>query len=802
VNPHPHNFASLQKLADRIHSGEVVFFIGAGFSLDSEGNTATRLMMRLLIRLQGIVTTLAKAMEEEYRRADQEVRQQRSPETVAAAEANRNRCAQYHEELNQLLENLRLTFKLRQDRPEVFPWTMWRRTADEGDPDLTILAREYYAANDWFCAAFERILVIFYAICGGPQFDAARCKSLLEAIHAEEERIRTKDKDAPLVPDPLTPIEPPLLRWAAETERPHAREAGKTLFLDTLGFADPKVMGGDPWSTEPETRDESYRGKLLPRHHVLARLAREGLCPVVLTTNYDLLLEGAWREAGFESADFDVQSGNSRNDLPATPWHRMARVGSPVEFMKYGKAVGTSLVLKVHGCVQLYRKLRKDFLERASNSPTAPGNTARAAAVDKPWSSLRAYLPSMVFTYREIQNWREDAWTQHYLATIQRTRTVAFVGYSLQDPVIHDAFRTVYEEMTRQWQSAAAKGIPGEDTRAFFFGSADEHSFHGNEVLIAATHAAGTRPDKSHDHMNYIRLKFRDRAAPSLGEFPNLDDQFLWMYHLASRELQRQCLQRELRTIATLLLPDSPGPAEIAAVIESFAEVIANERAMSVRWDSSAPISANRRQLERVAAWTYHFHAGLLREFACIDMVRRRHGPGWLMEQVRRRKWYYPLTANPCWTAWAVVVELAVRRTLTWLAGEHDPEAAWKPRTQLFHAVECRVPTVLFIRDTRQTEGPSLEALSLQTGSFDRVHQWPELNGAVGGRVLWRLSTNQTPWHRTKAGLQADQQAFARLDCLAPSAAEVWRAAHEIPEQGSGPTLKEFLEHKKVRSDA
>jgi hypothetical protein len=44
----------LRRLASRICAGEVVFFIGAGFSLDSEGNSAKLLIARLLARFEAL----------------------------------------------------------------------------------------------------------------------------------------------------------------------------------------------------------------------------------------------------------------------------------------------------------------------------------------------------------------------------------------------------------------------------------------------------------------------------------------------------------------------------------------------------------------------------------------------------------------------------------------------------------------------------------------------------------------------------------------------------------------------------
>ncbi len=79
------------------------------------------------------------------------------------------------------------------------------------------------------------------------------------------------------------------------------RQRGKALFLDTMGFANPDIMGGHkPLHDAVESVERNFRGSLRDRHRVLAWLAREGLCPIVLTTNYDLLIEGGYRLAGFE----------------------------------------------------------------------------------------------------------------------------------------------------------------------------------------------------------------------------------------------------------------------------------------------------------------------------------------------------------------------------------------------------------------------------------------------------------------------------------------------------------------------
>ena len=50
----------LDDLAERVLAGEVVFFVGAGFSYDSEGNSAKRLLWRLLGRFFALHTVLSR----------------------------------------------------------------------------------------------------------------------------------------------------------------------------------------------------------------------------------------------------------------------------------------------------------------------------------------------------------------------------------------------------------------------------------------------------------------------------------------------------------------------------------------------------------------------------------------------------------------------------------------------------------------------------------------------------------------------------------------------------------------------
>ena len=571
--------ASIENLVDRIGKGEVVFFVGAGFSLDSEGNSANRLMRRLLWRLQAMSLVLESTIREQIPDSGTKVTKRKRLMADAMSERRSH--------VLSLLRSMKRTFKLEFEfrfKPVASAREFWWP-----DADVRKIAEKYYESNDWFCATFEKLLEVGYEICDRlGSNDEKRSKLLDEMISkiaVVEDRIYARSASSsngdnksrqygpfpfePIDVVPLCPIAPCLFSWSESRSLERQRDAGKALFLDTMGFADEAIMGGKPAGSEIRTVEQSFRRRLFPRHHVLARLAREGLCPVVLTTNYDLLLEGAWRLSGFEleqRSEKPTRSSLYRETLPHSPLKHMAVVTSPVEFVESGKANQTSLVVKVHGCVGTYRQGRKV----PARLPSELFYDNRCALVKRlgDVAEWEENLRTMVFTYREIQNWRKDSWARDYLATTQRTRSVAFVGYALQDPVIHDAFRTVYEEMAEdqkrvsESRAEASNDLTSLKSRvqaatkqpqeapAFFFGGASDQSFHATEVLQAATWAAGGASSSPHEHANYLRFSYLNQED----QFPNLDDLFLWTYHRTMRKRQLQMLTDELRPVAATLL--------------------------------------------------------------------------------------------------------------------------------------------------------------------------------------------------------------------------------------------------------
>ena len=356
------------------------------------------------------------------------------------------------------------------------------------------LAKDYYEVNEWFCEAFGTLL-------------SCATSRNRRHIHAAEEDLRREtsrilarqsrtDDHAGFDLDRGDFLR--LLKLAGR-DLAGRRAAGKALFLDALGFRHPNVMGGDPaMETDLEMVEKSYHALLFPRHHVLARFAREGWCPTLITTNFDLLLEGAYRLAGFSGATA------SESHFPTSVTNGYEVVSDDVEFFNRAKAFRTAVVVKIHGCARQYRNSLADPEE---------------------WE---AYLRALVFTYREIQNWREDPWAADFLRTQLRTRTVVFCGYSLRDPVIHDTFRTVYEEMARARRDHGGNRVEKNSAKkapAYFFASAADQSFHGLAVLNAASEATGCDDVDLTEHPNYLRFHFR-----GTGGFPDIDELFRWLY--------------------------------------------------------------------------------------------------------------------------------------------------------------------------------------------------------------------------------------------------------------------------------
>lgn len=778
----------LERLARLILKGDVVFFIGAGFSIDSEGNSARRMMRRLVLQLLAFVEAKVETANEllgdfvtkfnlDPGRLLSEAATARSARirwltiggirrpSSAGAETE-DKLADDVYDVEGLLENL---------SADVASKKLLRRLVLAlGEWPINRLAREYYPANEWFCQAFESLL--------------AKCKpEHLPTIHEHAENLRREMnrvlrtlEDRTAEPAPL----PRIGSWLLERHDLDRRIAGKALFLETLGFADPAVMGGLPRAPTLDEAAASFHERLFARHHVLARFAREGWCPTLITTNFDLLLEGAYRLAGFAYGE-ESQNRGAAAAFPETLTSSYEVVASAAEFFKKAKAFRTAVVVKMHGCADRYRRLAKRFADLVARSePDDPAG--REALVHQRTSArldLEECVRSLVFTYREIQNWRGDSWAADYLRTLLRTRTVVFCGYSVADPVIHDTFRSAFEEMARlsRIESAtpagAANGTPGSNAPLFFFDLADERSFHSEAVLNAATEAVGQRPDRLAPHPNRIPFHFRR------GAFPDLDEIFRWLQHLTWRERQRECVEAHLARAAAILNEHGAFKqkrrSEIAAVTKRMNDLFAEERELGAAFERGIADLQTRSRFEETTGWTERFHVGLLREFACADDVRRLRMPNLQVATMRRHQWYFPAMENASWTCWGVVVELALRSA----AHRLDCEVT---------AADCARPTMFFTAKSKTTRRRTPWALTVEFAGAERAAAPAPLLGTPWGRIIWNLHAKDAPWPVT-----IDQRATQHLTPTfgasfaayldAPPGALLWRLAMDDGSTMVGP---------------
>jgi hypothetical protein len=721
------DLSKLENLAERIYHGQVVFFVGAGFSLDSEGLSGQRLLLRLLARFDAISSTMIEHAQH-----------------LAGALVTR---------IRRLREVLRETFWL----------------GVEGRDPLTtvahakILEADYYRPNEWMCEAFGTLL----DTCTAAGFAPKLWRDFWLEVHQREIMLLECNPIWGRV-ERLQPIESRLLAGAAWGPS----ERGKALFLDTLGFADPSVMAGRPHAREIAEVERSYANRLRPRHHIIARWARDGLCRTLLTTNYDMLLEGAYRLSGFACRLCDTPKVVPEPPPLLTELSHFARIGQAADFFRFGHTHRSALVAKIHGCAECYRWARTRVVEALRGNDDDELDRARKA--------FATYLPSIVFTFREIQNWREDAWSRDLLANLLRTRSIVFCGYSIRDRVLHDAFRTAFEEIatvnariggfgadhgddvddmdgvddvdTAAGAGAAAEAslaqIESETTdptdhpdhraqraRAFFLGGPGAFEFDALEVLRAASRAEGiAHPSQTH-HPNYLQSYFEGTAG-----FPKLDHTMRWLWHRTVRIRQEQCVDVDLRRVATNLLGQGCPERERSCVLARLHELTDAEFVQARIWEREAPSDA---QFDRVVGWTDRFHPALLRELAIGEAVLRRDGPGASVRVVNRRQWFFPPSEHPQWTGWGVVVEVALRRMIAAWRGQLDNWAQTSPCVNPAHSQR---PAVSFSGGPEATPSTP-RALAIVLTGFDRRSVHSRVRGAFAGRVHhWRLRAQTIPW--------------------------------------------------------
>lgn len=729
----------LVRLAKHISQGQVVFFIGAGFSVDSEGNTASILIARLVARFEA----LCKIVEENaaiYSKID--------------SDSNKG----ITEEFKALYEKLQRQFGLQ-------PMQNSASNTDNissfcHSDNIEKLSKEYYQINDWFCSAFSQMLQRG-KIIGGDAKRLLPCAELhrkeVEILNAYFKSVKEKNKKYTEDTDASEHLqEVKLTDYLLLSER----QRGKALFLDTMGFNDPRIMR--KYTSDRRHPNQNPIQKLFPRHHLLGQWAKEGVMPVLVTSNYDLLLEG-----GYIGAGNTLKNGNNTTQ-PNQP--AFNTVSQPNEFFVHGHGFNQSLIVKIHGCTESYRRYRAESLSSDITTDAQP-------------CAWEKYLKSMVFTYREIQNWRADKWSQDYLQTLLRTRKMVFMGYSGQDPVIHDTIRSVYEDIAKQRQLTPSPNLDSIDSPCFFFEASNDKSFHASEILRSAQHAVSDEFACVLSDTNQFQFHFKNQENNS---FPDIDHKLRMLFHLSYRELQLKLFPQYLpRVVQQLFGKHKPSQQQQALIkkLRAFCrleqwrlntfreEVIKTPAEQCEKEDSACQLRKKRRfeklstQLNNHLAWTESFHQPLMNLMHDAEQRHAQRGttaPETLVtikhqDQTKNIHWYTPITANPEWSAWCIVIELALRNINRVFAKKNDcANQLIAPLTRTIPTENNRykaLHTEYGVDPTLVITQPGLRSPSyihFRIANSARTNQPLPHSGvhACKSHIFWELAINGIPWRQ------------------------------------------------------
>jgi hypothetical protein len=291
---------------------------------------------------------------------------------------------------------------------------------------------------------------------------------------------------------------------------------------------------------------------------------------------------------------------------------------------------------------------------------------------------------------------------------------------------------------------------PGsEEAPAFFLGNANSQEFHALEVLRAASQSIGADTPPLTYHPNYLGFNFLSKGSE---KFPTLDEVMVWTYHRVYRLRQAQALESELRGIAALLMGKEVGVLRGARrVIENFQALCDAEKQAAA---SLAPMVMAHEPFQRITDWTVHFHPNLLREFALADLCQRDSAIPQNLRHLREKPWYFAAGDNFGWTAWGVVVEIALRRmAAAWMgfgAKWKDP-ALWSAREYSADSavwLESQPDVVPAVTISKAGAAKAPVLLRLRFRDFDRPGHKDDPPGLFSRKVNWTLQAERLPWDR------------------------------------------------------
>jgi hypothetical protein len=452
-----------------------------------------------------------------------------------------------------------------------------------------------------------------------------------------EGRDRTPGNPKPLA-HPLAPVNIEMRRWIEElapwTEKnPVLRPSDLPLVAELVGqqnkcfFVRRYIVSdvGDASGPPPlapslvnlTRRNPVHAQRIGVPHLAIGRLAKEGLVTELMTANIDCLHEAGCEAVGMCRIDEGEPKDEQALRFPWTDAYRVVHDGHNHAALLPSRNLFT--IHKIHGCVDVARKTVSE--QQAHNC-----NWYEATHTCETLSQERF---NMVFTYRELLNWRRDNWARDLFADRVRNHHVVFTGFAVADAVSHATFREVFEEVLPP--SARVEQHQGTSPSVTLVAASSEQPFGSTSGDIPITSLRAQVISKGLNPQGRSALLAANQFDPLLSnrQFANgstredLDRLFRQIYESTIREALEGTINLHARGLIAQQSPDTD------------VEQLASDLLTFLKSDS----------LPMEFLWSSLPNALRLSWLAGSHLLTSRRKP--VQDRFRSDTYYVPLTAVP-----------------------------------------------------------------------------------------------------------------------------------------------------------
>ena len=218
-------------------------------------------------------------------------------------------------------------------------------------------------------------------------------------------------------------------------------------------------------------------------HHFLAVLVREGLITEILETNYDELVEDAVKET------FGEEGPRPKNRHPQEAVAVIRdlesyrdQIAKPRRPAKHEALVK---LIKLNGCAGAYRKGMEQ------SQPQDHDKVAKR----------------IILTEEQLQSWGDKVWARELLSDRVRSRSLLFIGFGNQDPIVrHHAIAVIREFGTYVGTDRSSRNAWYELPNAPFVAAYEPNLTFYQLQLLRAFRDAHTPRDHRSDTANLDRV--------------------------------------------------------------------------------------------------------------------------------------------------------------------------------------------------------------------------------------------------------------------------------------------------------